>query len=44
MQSVGNRLTAAQAGYKRDFDKRVRRSNTDITPGDLDFVQCEAAT
>ena len=44
MQSADKRLTATQARYKRDFDKSVRQFNTDITPGELVFVQRETAT
>ena len=44
MQSADKHLTATQARYKRDFDKRVRKFNTDITPGELVFVKRETAT
>ena len=44
MQSADKRLNATQARYKRDFDKRVRKFKTDITTGDLVFVQRETAT
>ena len=44
MQSAHKRLTARQARYKPDFDKRVRNFNTSITPGELVFVQRETAT
>ena len=33
-----NRLKKAQARYKKNFDKRVRRTNVNIGPGDYVFV------
>ena len=33
-----NRLKKAQARYKKNFDKRVRRPNVEIGPGDYVFI------
>ena len=44
MQSADKGLTATKDRYKRDYDKRVRKFNTNITPGELVFVQRDTAT
>ena len=35
---ASNRLKKAQARYKKNFDKRVRRTNLNISPGDYVFI------